>query len=122
MVIVQKMNIFIITCILDTFSESLESISIKLHGRSALTDQRHDGDPSVSSNHRTVHLGRVDVLHGADECVRANHIQGGDTEHTLGVQSASLLEDLTGDGDCGVDRVGDDGNHGLGTHLETKLI
>ncbi len=29
----------------------------------------------------------------------------------------NLLEDFGGDGDCGIDRVGDDGNHGVGTHL-----
>ena len=66
------------------------------------------------------HLGGVDALHGSDEGVAPDHVQGGDAEHALGVEGARLLEDLARDGDRGVHRVGDDGDHGLGASLRRR--
>lgn len=47
----------------------------------------------------------------------AGRTKGGDTVEALGVVHAGLLEDLGADGDGRVDRVGNDGQVGLGAVL-----
>ena len=47
----------------------------------------------------------------------AARTKGGDTVEALGVVHAGLLEDLGADGDGRVDRVGNDGQVGLGAVL-----
>lgn len=46
-----------------------------------------------------------------------NDIQGGDTEELAGVEDVVGLQHLGGDGNGGVDRVGDDQDVGLGAPL-----
>ncbi len=52
-----------------------------------------------------------------NEGVGSDNIKSGHTKNSVGIVHTSLLEDLRGDGDGGVDGVGDDGNHGLGADL-----
>lgn len=56
-----------------------------------------------------------------DEGGSADDIKGGDTEETLGVVDTSLLEGLGDNGDCGVDRVGNNEHHGLGAVFGRSL-
>lgn len=55
------------------------------------------------------------------ESLSANDVQGGDTEQALGVEDASGLENLGGNGDSRVDGVGDDQREGLGAELGDTL-
>lgn len=55
------------------------------------------------------------------EGLGANDVQSGDTEQALGVEDASGLEDLGGNGDGRVDGVGDDQSEGLGAELGNTL-
>ena len=83
----------------------------------ALGDERHDGNPGVSSDDGAVDVGGVNALGLADKGICADDIQGADAEDALGVVHAGLLVDLRGDGDGAVDGVGDDGQDGLGAHV-----
>lgn len=56
-----------------------------------------------------------------DESLSTDNIQGGDTEETLGVENTGSLEDLGGNGDGGVDGVGNDENESLGAELCNAL-
>jgi hypothetical protein len=56
-----------------------------------------------------------------DEGLGTDNIEGGDTKELLGVEDTARLEDLGGNGDCGVDWVGDDENVGLGAVLHNAL-
>lgn len=55
------------------------------------------------------------------EGLGTDNVKGGHTEQTLGVEDASSLEDLSGDGDGGVDGVGDNQDGGLGAELGDTL-
>ena len=63
-------------------------------------------------------LGAGDGLH---EGLGTDDIQSGDTEKLLGVELAGLLEDLGGNGDGAVDRVGDDQDKGVWAGLGNAL-
>ena len=56
-----------------------------------------------------------------NEGVGSNNIKSGHTKNSVGIVHTSLLEDLSGDGNGGVNRVGDDGNHSLGADLGGSL-
>ena len=55
------------------------------------------------------------------ESLGTNNVKGGDTEQTLGVENTGVLEDLGGNGDGGVDGVGDDKDESLGAVLGDTL-
>lgn len=55
------------------------------------------------------------------ESLGTNDVKGGDTEQTLGVENTGVLEDLGGNGDGGVDGVGDDQDESLGAILGDTL-
>lgn len=85
--------------------------------RSALADQRHDRDPSVSADHWAVHFGRVDSVGLSNEGVGPDNVQCGDAEDSGGVVFAGFLEHLGGDGNGRVHGVGNNGEHGFGADL-----
>lgn len=73
-----------------------------------LAKQGQDGDASMAADD-----GHVDVAHGQPslfsvKCLGAHNVERGDAQDALGVVDALLLQYLCGDGDRGVDRVGDD--------------
>merc|ERR1712189_172002 len=76
--------------ILNTFGESLQLFCGEFNSWGALADEGHDGDSSVAPNNGAVDLGRVDVLEFTNESVGPDHIQGGHSEDSLGVQAARL--------------------------------
>lgn len=87
----------------------------------ALAEQRDDGLAGVATNDNDVLVGGVGALVLGDEARGADDVKGGDTEETLGVVDTGLLQDLGGDGDGAVDRVGDDEDVGLGGVLGDGL-
>ena len=56
-----------------------------------------------------------------NEGLGTDNVECGDTEQLLGVEDTSGLEELGGNGDGGVDRVGDDKDVGLGAVLGDAL-
>ena len=82
-----------------------------------LAQQGHDGCAGVSTNDDDVLVRWVGVLKLRDEAGGADDVEGGDAEELLGVVDALGLEDLGGDGDGAVDRVGDDEHVGVGAVL-----
>ena len=87
----------------------------------ALAEQRDDGLAGVATNDNDVLVGGVGALVLGDEARGADDVKGGDTEETLGVVDTGLLQDLGGDGDGAVDRVGDDQDVGIGAVLGDRL-
>ena len=69
----------------------------------SLGEERDDCGTGVTTNDGDVLGGRVSALDLGDEARRADNIEGGDTEEALGVVDTLGLEDLSGDGDGGVD-------------------
>ena len=106
--------------VLDPLSQSLQGVGLELHGGRALTDQGQDRHSGVTSDHGTVHLGGVEALQVPDESVGPDNVKGRHAEDLLGIEAASLLVNLASNGDSGVDRVGDDGNHCIGTNLQSE--
>lgn len=76
----------------------------------------------MSTNDRDHRLRRVtlagDALH---ESLGTHDIEGGDTEKLLRVELAGLLEDLGGDWNSAVHRVGDDEDEGVRAVLGDAL-
>lgn len=87
-----------------------------------LAEQRNDGLARVTTNDRDGGLGRV-VQAGEllSEGFGTDNIQSGDTEQALRVEDTGVLENLGGDGDGGVDGVGNDQSEGLGAELGDAL-
>ena len=65
----------------------------------------------MAADDGAVDVGGVQALELADEGVGTHHVQGGHAEDLGGVEDSGRLEDLAGDGDRGVDGVGDDADH-----------
>ena len=87
-------------------------------GASRLGEEGQDGDASMAADHRDVHVLEGEALELGDKGVGADDVEGGDSDDLLGVVDAGGLEDLGGDGDGGVDGVGDDVEDGLRGHME----
>jgi len=87
----------------------------------ALAEQRDDGLAGVATNDNDVLVGRVGALVLGDEARGADDVKGGDTEQAAGVVDTGLLQNLGGDGDGAVDRVGDDQDVGVGAVLGDRL-
>lgn len=75
----------------------------------------------MTANNGDLLVRRVGVLDLRDEAGSTDDIKSGDTEQTLGVVDALGLENLSGDGDGGVDRVGNDENVGIGSVISSGL-
>lgn len=68
-----------------------------------LGEKRDDGGTGVAADDGDVLVGWVGVVDLGDEARGADNVEGGDTEDAAGVVHTSGLEDLSGDGDGGVD-------------------
>jgi hypothetical protein len=90
-----------VTAELDAVDVALELLALEVVA--GLRQERDDGCAGVATNNGDVLAGGVGVLDLGDEARGADDVEGGDTEEALGVVDASLLEDLGGDGDGGVD-------------------
>jgi len=71
-----------------------------------LAEKRNDGLSGVTTNDGDGLARGVGVLNLRYESGRTNNVESGDTEEALWVVSALRLEDLSGDGDGGVDLEG----------------
>lgn len=72
----------------------------------------------MTANHGDLKLLGVDVSqHVGNEFRSADDIEGGDTEEAAWVELSVLLQNLGGNGDGAVDRVGDDAHQRLGAEL-----
>jgi len=92
-----------------------------LEGVSGLAEQRDDGLARVAADDCDVLVGWVGALELGDEAGGADYVEGGDAEEALWVVDALALEDLGGDGDGAVDRVGDDEDVGVRAVLGAGL-
>lgn len=87
-----------------------------------LAEERHDGLARVTPNNGDVQLLRVSLAGNlGDEGFSADNVKGGDTEQTLGVEDTLGLQDLSRNGDGGVDGIGDNQNEGLRGNLSGDL-
>lgn len=68
----------------------------------------------MASNNSNVLVCGIGALVLGNEAARAHDVEGGDAEEALGVVDACGFENLGGDGDGGVDGVGDDEDVGFG--------
>lgn len=75
----------------------------------------------MASDDSDVNITGVLAHVGGKEGVGTADIEGGDSADLLGVVDALGLEDLGGDGDGGVDRVGNYGEDGVRAVLGTSL-
>jgi hypothetical protein len=91
----------LVTAELDAVDVALELLALEVVA--GLRQERDDGCAGVATNNGDVLAGGVGVLDLGDEARGTDDVEGGDTEEALGVIDASLLEDLGGDGDGGVD-------------------
>jgi len=69
----------------------------------SLGEERDNGSTRVTTDNSDVLVGRVGSLDLGDEARGTDDVKSGDTEETLGVVDTLLLEDLSGNGDGGVD-------------------
>jgi hypothetical protein len=92
----------LITTELDAVDQVVELLAGDI-GVTRLGDQGDDGDTGVTANDSDVLISWVGALDLGDEAGRADDIESGNTEQTLGVVDALALEDLGADGDGRVD-------------------
>lgn len=81
-------------------------VVVKLLARevvAGLGKEGHNGGAGVAADDSDVLVGGVGALDLGDEAGSADDVEGGYTEEALGVVDALGLEDLSGDGDGGVD-------------------
>lgn len=109
----------LVTAELDALDVVGEGLALEVVA--ALAEQRDDGLAGVATDDNDVLVGGVGVLVLGDEAGGADDVKGGDTEETLGVVDTGLLQDLGGDGNGAVDRVGDNEDVGLGAVLGDGL-
>ena len=105
-----------------TGNKSIVSVSRDLEAGGNLAEQRNNGLARVATNNGNGGIGGI--LHAGEllsESLGTNNVQGSHTEQTLGVEDTGSLEDLGGDGDCGVHRVGDNEDESLGGKLGDAL-
>jgi hypothetical protein len=109
----------LVTTELDAVDVAVELLALEVVA--GLGQEGDDGCAGVATNNGDVLAGGVGVLELGDEARGTDNVEGGDTEEALGVVDTRLLEDLGGDGDGGVDGVGDDQDVGLGGVLSGGL-
>lgn len=90
----------LVTTELDAVDVVVELLAGEVVAR--LGEEGNDGCAGVTTNNGNVLVGRVGVLDLGDEAGGTDDIEGGNTEETLGVVDTLGLEDLSGDGDGGV--------------------
>jgi hypothetical protein len=73
-----------------------------------LGEQRQNGHATVTADDVDAHLVNVQALGFGHEGLATDHIQGGHAEQATLVIDTGFLQHFGGDGDRGVDRVGDD--------------
>lgn len=105
-----------------TVDEGIIAVSRNLEVRRNLAEQRNNSLARVAANDRDGGLGGV-IQAGEflGEGLGADNVQGSHTEQALGVKDAGSLEDFGGNGDGGVDGVGDDKSEGLGAEFGNAL-
>lgn len=91
----------LVTAELDAVDVAVELLASQVVA--GLGQEGDDGSAGVTTDDGDVLAGGVGVLQLGDEAGSADNVEGGDTEQALGVVDTSLLEDLGGDGDGGVD-------------------
>lgn len=97
-----------------TIGQSIELVFWDFDRWLSQTEERYNGLCGVATDHWDDGFRRVTLASDAlDKGLCANNIKGGHTEEALWVEDASIFEDLGGNGDSGVDRVGDDENECL---------
>lgn len=110
----------LITTKLDTVNKGIESLAGDV-GVTRLGDQRNNSVTRVTTDNGDSLLSGVSGLDLRDEAGSTDDVKGGDTEKLLGVVDTLGLEDLSNNGDSGVDGVGDDENLGLRRELSNSL-
>jgi len=105
-----------------TVGQGIKLVLRNVDGRLGLAPQGNDGLAGVTTNDGDGSLAGV-ALAGdlSDKGLCADNVEGGDTEQLLGVELASGLEDLGGNGNGAVDGVGNDENEGVGAVLGDTL-
>lgn len=111
----------LITTELNTLDERLVSLARNALGDLGLRKDRDDRDTRVTTDDGDLGVLGVGTLNLGQETAGTNDVEGGDTKEPLLVKDTSLLEDLGKDRDGRVDRVRDDGDHGLRAVLGTGL-
>lgn len=87
-----------------------------------LAEERNDGLAGVPTDDGDNELLGVALASNlSNEGLGTDNIEGGDTEEALGVKDTLGLEDLGGNGNSRVDRVGDDEDEGVGGNLSSNL-
>lgn len=105
-----------------TVDKSVELLGRNAHARLGLAEERNNSLAGVTTNDGDGQLSRVALAGEAgNEGLSTDDIEGGDTEELLGVKDTGLLENFGGDGNRGVDRVGNDEDEGLGSVLGNAL-
>lgn len=105
-----------------TVDKSIVTVSGDLEAGGNLAEQRNNGLARVATNNRNG--GISGVLHAGEllgEGLGTNDVQSGHTEQTLGIEDTRSLEDLGGDRDGRVHRVGDNEDESLGGKLGDAL-
>jgi hypothetical protein len=112
----------LVTTELDTVDESVVLVVGDAGGRSNLAEEGNNGLARVTAdNGDSEILGLCLAGDLCDKGLGTDNVEGGDTEQLLGVENLLGLEHLGGDGDCRVDRVGDDKDEGVGGDLSSGL-
>lgn len=105
----------LVTTELDSLDEIVELVSGDLDLGLGQRQERDNGVSGVATNNGDVELGGVRLANNSGgEGLGSDNVEGGDTEQLLGVEDVVLLQDLGGNGDGGVDGVGDDEHKGVG--------
>lgn len=105
-----------------TVDKSIRAVSGNLEAGGDLAEQWNNGLARVTTDNGHGSLrGVLELRELLGESLGTNNVEGGHTKQALGVEDTSGLEDLSGDGDGGVDRVRDDKDGGLGAELGDTL-
>lgn len=111
----------LVTTELDSLDQSLVLLALDVLAKGGLAQKGDNGDTRVTTNDGDVDVLGVGILDLTKESGSSDNVEGGNTEETLLVEDTGLLEDLSEDGDGGVDRVGDDEDVSLGAVLSDSL-
>lgn len=105
-----------------TVDERIVLVGRDLYRGLGQAEERNNGLSRVTTNDGNGRLGwGLLATDGGNEGLGTDDIECGDTEELLGVEHASALKDLGGNGDSRVDGVGDDQEEGLGGILGGTL-
>ena len=112
----------LITTELDAVDESIVLVVRDGDRGGNLAEEGNDGLARVATDDGDNELLGVALASNlGNEGLGTDNVEGGDTEELLGVEDTLGLEDLGGDGDSRVDRVGDDEDEGVGGDLSGDL-